>query len=234
MRVVKLCAVAVVVACSADAGTPPFGNTGVLSIDPAAIVDTADGTRLVALAAHVDTSFKAANSVSFVTTLGTFTNGTATVTATPDSLGVARVYLKAPTDSSGGTVTATASTTARSINVLFVPAVPEWIAVSGGTTAAKIGATGDVTATPVRVRGKVTPGGYIRFELENPAQKPNVRFSVDSIPVAQEQVKTQLTWLSADTGSVRVKASYVRDRKVITSNTTTVTFFKPASATGGA
>ena len=230
MRSRLLCTLALVAGCAADAGTPPLGNTGLQSLLPNPVVDTADGTRLVTITATVDTTFKSANPVVFSTNIGAFSNGTATATVTPDSTGFARAYLKAPTDSSAGSVMATAGGTSLSIPVEFWPALPEWIAVSAGSAVAKIGSTADVTATPGRGRGKVTPGGFIRFELADPSQKALVRLSVDSIPAAQDQVKTQLTWLSADSGSVRVRISYGRNKKTMDTTSVVATFFKgPAS-----
>lgn len=203
----------------ADSSSPAAGNRGLISLEVSASIDTADNVRIDTLTATVDTAFKTTNAaVAFTTTGSTFTNGQASISVPVDSSGKARALLRAPQDAAVINVTAVAGGVARTQSIVFVPALPTWLNVTASpvVVAPTAGSGSDVTATFVRERGAVSPGGFMRFAVTSPSNgQVSARVSVDSMIAGSQSAGTRLIVLGTDTGSVFVRAAYTRDGRTI-------------------
>jgi len=140
--------------------------TGLVKLMPADTVSVADGVSLIGITATVDRRLpKSLWNVTFTTTLGVFSvNGTSTATVAADTTGTAVVYLRAPRDSGTATITATTDTVVLSRAVHYAPAAPERILlVPSAYSAAAATGTVQIAAQLLRDTGFVSAGVVLKF-----------------------------------------------------------------------
>lgn len=211
----------VIAACSRVVDAPaPQGNRGILDMTVSALTDTADGSRLDTVAVRVDTSFRAFNSpVSFSTTAGALVNAASSgaLSALADSLGVARAYLRAPSDSSVAVITASAGGSIASRSIQFVPAPPSLLRVTASSyfVQAVPGTMVTITATVNRVRGAISPGAVVRFEIVPGDSAVAAKLSVDSAFVSGGTAATVAVLQQATPGKLDVHATVSRSGVVL-------------------
>jgi hypothetical protein len=158
--------VALIGACD-DGFTPP-SNMGLIAVFPATVSELADGATTVLITARVDTTARAVNAtVSFATTAGMFTSGTASAQVPANDSGLARVALRAPSEPANAIVTASTAGTTKSTTVSFVVAPPTGMvllpdAFRINTTP---GTSTKLTATLFRTRGAPSPGTPVNFSV---------------------------------------------------------------------
>ena len=149
-----------------DKGGNPFSIA--LGADPTSI--PADGSSSSIITAtlkdRLGNPINPGTSVTFSTSLGTFTNGAKTITATtPDSTGIVRVSLIAGTTAGSAEVTATATGVTQTIYVTFGGAVGSITLTANPTSIPADGSSSStITATLTDAAGQpVTPGTSITF-----------------------------------------------------------------------
>jgi hypothetical protein len=202
--------------CGWELNAPPDrGNRGLDSVTLSATLDTADAVRLDTIVAYVDTSFRTANTpVTFVTTAGSFVNAgsSGALSVAPDSTGVARAYLRAPSDSSLAIISVSAAGTMQSRRILFLPAPPTFLRTTASNyfVAAAPGSTVTITATVNRQRGTLSSGTVVRFELIPMDSAVTATLSADSAFVANGAATTTAVLRDTLPGRLGVRASVSR------------------------
>jgi hypothetical protein len=211
-------AVAASAACGNDAA--PLSNPGLTSLAPSGMTSIADGFQQILITATVDASFGIVNSsVSFATTEGSFTGGSATATVAANDSGLARVELKAPSDSSDATVTATVVGLTKSVTVHFLPAPPTWITVAASAYEVTQGIGNSVllTATIGRAQGTPSSGTPIAFAYQVLGGGPLMGHltGTSQFPTSSGSTAVSFVLDSGDLGAVRVIASATRGSSTV-------------------
>ena len=138
---------------------------GAVLVEAGASSLVADGTSSTLIRATVtDTSSEAAPgvTVTFATTLGTFTTSTTVVT---DSAGIAEATLKTGTMVGTATVTVTASGFSSRVNVQFVAGAPSTVTVTAAPATVNPGDGTTLTAVVADGNGNAVVGETVNFSV---------------------------------------------------------------------
>lgn len=190
MRVFLAAIIAGCAACSSRFPDVPL-NRGLQSLRPNAVIDIADGTRTIAFVATVDrTALALGQSITFTTTVGSFSPSGTTITVPVDAADSAVAQLRAPADTSAGMVIASMGGVSASTPVTFLKAPPTGIEIAESPPILVAGPNSNVvlTVTLTRDTGSPSPGFVVHFSSDSSSHCVGT-FGADSIVEVNDTVR---------------------------------------------
>lgn len=189
-----------------DAAVPVAQTKGILGIVTSPTASVADATSLVTFKVIVDTLPRPSpNVVALSTTAGTFagTNSATTVNVPVNDSGYAYARLRAPAEPGTALVTATVGSSVRQSEIVFAPAPPESVLLSGDF-AVKAGALNSaaISALLLRATGAPSSGVSVQFSADTVGGKSG-DFGAFSPRTATSTSSTVLTRFTAGETSYR-------------------------------
>jgi hypothetical protein len=157
-------------------------NQGIDNLIARPTIDTADGERVDTLLAVLDPrDLPSDATVTFRTSAGQFLPSGTSLDMVVDPDHTARALLRAPSDSTKVTVTASFGGVTKKALVLFIPAPPSAVHVVPKSPTLLAGSlrTVDITAFLVRQSGSVSPGFIVDFAIDA-AECPTCQLSAPS------------------------------------------------------